>query len=191
MDELGSLLIELTCGDDERAEAAALALIRYGKGALFSLQQLSAGSNPAERWWATRALAEFPSEQAALHLIRALQDIDPAVRQCAAQGLYYKPHESAVPALVKALLDNDSLVARLAANALISIGSPAVPPLIEALQHGPPHQQMESIRALAMICDQRAIPALFNELDDDSSLIEYWANEGLERMGVGMSFFKP
>ena len=30
-----------------------------------------------------------------------------------------------------------------------------------------------------------------NALDDSSALIEYWAGEGLEKMGVGMVFYKP
>jgi HEAT repeat protein len=50
---------------------------------------------------------------------------------------------------------------------------------------------MEAMRALALIGDQRSIPLLFEALDSDSMLMEYWANEGLERMGVGMIFYKP
>jgi len=50
---------------------------------------------------------------------------------------------------------------------------------------------VEAVRALAKIGDQRAIPALFEALDDNSALIEYWASEGLEKMGVGMVFYKP
>jgi HEAT repeat protein len=50
--------------------------------------------------------------------------------------------------------------------------------------------RLEAARALASIGDTRAIPALFDALDD-SALLEYWANEGLERMGVGMCFFSP
>jgi NADPH-dependent ferric siderophore reductase len=47
------------------------------------------------------------------------------------------------------------------------------------------------MRVLALVGDKSSIPALFEALDSDSMLIEYWANEGLERMGVGMVFFKP
>jgi hypothetical protein len=28
-------------------------------------------------------------------------------------------------------------------------------------------------------------------LDSDSAVLEHWASEGLEKMGVGMSFFSP
>ena len=46
------------------------------------------------------------------------------------------------------------------------------------------------MRALAMIGDQRAIGTLFTALDDPSAIVEYWADEGLVRMGIGMVFFK-
>ena len=42
-----------------------------------------------------------------------------------------------------------------------------------------------------MIGDTRAIPELYKMLDSDSALLEYWASDGLERMGVGMVFFAP
>ena len=51
--------------------------------------------------------------------------------------------------------------------------------------------RLEAVRALSKIGDQRSIPALFECLDDSSALIEYWAGEGLEKMGVGMVFYKP
>jgi HEAT repeat protein len=50
---------------------------------------------------------------------------------------------------------------------------------------------MEIARILALIGDTRAVPTLFHALDDDSALIRHWVDEGLERMGIGMAFFKP
>ena len=70
-------------------------------------------------------------------------------------------------------------------------GAAAVPALLDLLETGLQAVRLETARTLAMIGDTRAIPALFNALDEDSALMEYWANEGLERMGVGMAFFKP
>jgi len=32
---------------------------------------------------------------------------------------------------------------------------------------------------------------LMKALEEDSALMEFWAQEGLERLGVGMLFFKP
>jgi HEAT repeat protein len=113
------------------------------------------------------------------------------VRGCAARGLQQRPDERAIPALAAALSDRDTLVARLAGNALAAAGEMAVPTLIEILQNGAFQPQCEAARALALIGDTRSIPALFDALESDSSLVGYWANEGLERMGLGMMFFLP
>ena len=83
------------------------------------------------------------------------------------------------------------LVADLAVGALEAIGEPAVPGLLEVMANGSRSARLKAVRALAMIGDERSIPALFAVLDEDSALIEYWASEGLERMGVGMAFFAP
>jgi HEAT repeat protein len=105
--------------------------------------------------------------------------------------LQQRPDDRAVPALVAALSDDDSLVVRLAANALAATGSAAVPELIKLVEDSPSKIRLEATRALALSGDTRSIPALFNALDSDSTLMEYWANEGLDRLGVGMTFFKP
>jgi HEAT repeat protein len=188
---MDDLLLALTSGDDERAEDAARRLAAHGEAAIPALRSLLAAPQAETRWWAARALAEIPGGWAAPWSIEALRDPDIAVRQCAALGISRQPDEQAVPALVEAMSSDDALLARLAANALASIGEAAVPALLDLLENGPQPVRLEAARALAMIGDTRAIPALFNALDGDSALLEYWANEGLERMGVGMMFFKP
>jgi HEAT repeat protein len=95
-----------------------------------------------------------------------------------------------VAALVTALQSGDQLLAYLVGNALISTGAAAVPALIEMMQSGTPAARLEAARALATIADPRAIPALFHALDE-GSVLNYWATLGLERMGVGMIYFKP
>jgi HEAT repeat protein len=89
------------------------------------------------------------------------------------------------------LAAEDALTRRLAGDALTAIGSPVVPQLLNLLQQGEPWTQLEAVRALAKIGDERAIPALFEATDGNSALIEYWASEGLEKMGVGMVLFRP
>jgi HEAT repeat protein len=188
---MDDLLLELTSGDDERAEAAAAAVGGYGADALSIVEPLLHSSQVDFRWWAVRALAELPVGESAPLLIQALKDEALAVRQCAALGLSRQPDERAVQALIEAMASDDALLARLAANALEAIGAAAVPALLDVLENGVQPVRLEAARTLAMIGDTRAIPALFNALDEDSALMEYWANEGLERMGVGMMFFKP
>lgn len=188
---LHELLHELTSGDDPRAEVAARSIGAYGEQALSILVPLLQSSNADHRWWGTRALSELPGDLVGEYLIQALKDPDPAVQQCAALGLSRKPDAAAIPALVEAMSSNEALLVRLAANALASIGSEAVPALLGILEGQDGPVRMEAARALAHIGDHRSIPALYKALDEDSALLEYWANEGLERMGVGMVFFKP
>jgi HEAT repeat protein len=79
----------------------------------------------------------------------------------------------------------------LAADALAALGECAVSPLTETLRSEDAAVRIEAARALASIDDPAVIAPLFAALDDDSSLVTYWAKEGLQRRGVGMVFFKP
>lgn len=189
--DLATLIQDLISGEDAKAEAAALAMAHTGEEVLPSLQEILHQEDAEARWWATRALAEVKSAGVVPLLLEALDDPHPAVRQCAALALNYAPHAEAIPRLSSLLMDSDRLLAHLAAGALAAIGADAVPALLEMLRHGPQAARLEAVRALAMIGDKRSIPDLLTALDEDSALLEYWADEGLQRMGVGMSFFKP
>lgn len=191
MNNTQALLSALLSGDDRRAEVAARRIASFGTDALPVLQELLASHDPESRWWAIRALAEIKDPQISLLLRPALHDPDLAVRQCAALALRQLPCSQAIPDLIACLGAEDRLLAHLAADALIATGPEAVPPLLETMQHGPQASRLEAVRALALISDHSTIPVLFAALDDESALIEHWANEGLERMGVGMVFFKP
>jgi HEAT repeat protein len=193
-------LAELTAGDDERAEAAVAALAALPQSqwedVLTALGEMSNDTEADTRWWGVRALAAVPAPGALRLLIRALGDEDAAVRQCAALGLRLHPAtipraQQAIPALIAALDDRDHLCAQLSTDALVQIGEAAVPALLDVMENGSRTARLKAVRALAKIGDQRAIPALFTALDENSALMEYWASEGLERMGVGMVFFEP
>lgn len=195
MTALDELFRQLTSSDDSLSEKTAQDI-----ASLFSLQpnevlqgldSLLNNSLADARWWALRILAELPGELAIPRLLVGLQDTQAEVRQCAALGLRKHADASALPVLVEALADADNLVAQLARDALVAIGKDATPALLELMEHGALPARLQAVRALAMISDERAIPALFNQLDGDSSWMEYWASLGLERMGVGMSFFLP
>jgi HEAT repeat protein len=200
---IAALMAALTSGDDHQAEAAVADLARLDapnhQAALVALREMlstpssspsvSAASADAEtRWWAARALAELGDSPS---LIPLLADADPTIRQCAALGLRTHPDLQALEALAHGLHDPDPLAARLAADALVALGQPAAPVLIDALQNGPHPVRLHAVRALAALKDIRSIPALFEALSQDSALLEYWAAEGLDNMGVGTSFFLP
>lgn len=196
------LLGELFSGDDTRAERAAVRLAGLAAGpqstVLARLQALLGSSEADRRWWGARTLAGVHDPSVPGWLVGLLEDPEASVRQCAALGLRLQPDAMAVPALVGALGDTDRLVARLAADALVAICEAAVPALIEVAGSGVTgahrnrsNARLQAVRALALIGDRRAAKALYDALEDDSALQVYWAEQGLERMGVGMVFFNP
>ena len=113
------------------------------------------------------------------------------MRQCAALGLASQPDEGAIPPLVQALSDEDTLVGNLAVKALVNIGRPAVPSLIEMVKSASQSARILALRALVEIRDHRAIPVMMQVMEEDSALLQHWAKEGLERLGLDMVYIKP
>jgi HEAT repeat protein len=191
MSDLENLFSDLIGGDDQCAEAAVKEIAEYGSGALPGLHELLSSSDVDERWWAVRTLAVIDDPLVPTLLAGALGDPDEGVRWCAALAFRNHPDPNVVPDLVAMLAEGHPVSARLAGDALVEVGKPAVPALLEALVGAPPSVRIEVVRALALIEDESVIPALFAALDDESAVVEYWADEGLQRQGVGMTFFKP
>ena len=192
---IGDFLAELTSGDDERAEASVEKIAALGENCaddpIDVLQELLSSPDSEIRWWGVRALASISDPRVASILIKALADESAAVRQCAALGLRLHPTPQAIAGLLDCLSDEDHLVIELSGDVLVEIGEQAVPALITVAEDGNPKTRLEAVRSLSRIGDTRAIPVLFGVLDEGSALMEYWAAEGLERMGVGMVFYKP
>lgn len=191
MTTLQELLNDLTSGDETRAENAVTALTALGERAIPSLLELTRSPDADIRWWAVRALAQSPHCRTEWLIPFLTADPAPEIRQCAALGLAVKADESAIQPLVQALSDADGMVGSLAANALVKIGSAAVPALIEVVKVGAQAARILALRALAEIKDQRAIPVMMKVMEEDSSLLQYWAQEGLERLGLNMIYLKP
>lgn len=191
MAALSELLNQLVNGSETEADKAARELAALEYAAIPPLAGLLHDPNPETRWWAARSLAEIRLPEAAVHLLTALQDPDENVQHCALLGLRQNPNAENVPTLCNLLHVENPLTAHLAADALIAIGTPAVPPLLEILKTGKPAARIQAARALAKIGDTRSIAGLFDLYEDDSALLEYWAEQGLEKMGVGMQFFLP
>src|SRR5512140_213601 len=181
------LLTDLTSGDEQRAEAAAQRLAELGEAVLPALEQLLGSDVADERWWAIRTIGQMPAPPTSL-LIRALGDPSSHVRAGAALALATHPAEEAASALVKALEDEDSIVGLLAVNALVSIGKPATTALIEAYPASNPRGRIQTMRALADIRDHRAIPLMMKAIEEESALLRFWAEQGLERLGLNMVY---
>lgn len=198
MTTLESLLDDLISGDEARAEAAIPQLIEMDDAAIPPLLDLSKSSDVDARWWALRTLASTAHARIEW-LLPFLNDPAAEVRQCAALGLAIKADSSATESLVRALSDEDSMTSSLAVNALIKIGNAAVPSLIEAVKrrpepaegNGTQSQRIHALRALAEIKDHRAIPVMMQVMQEDSALLQHWAQEGLERLGLDMVYIKP
>jgi HEAT repeat protein len=189
---LQDLLNDLTSGDEVRAENAVPALIGLGEEAIPALLDLTRSEDVDQRWWGLRVLAQLPyTSRQAEWLIPFLNDPAREVRQCAALGLSIKPEESAIQPLVQALSDEDSMVSSLAVNALVKIGKPAVPALIEVVKGGSQAARIHALRALAEIRDHRAIAIMMKVMEEDSVLLQHWAKEGLDRLGLDMVYIKP
>ena len=179
----------LFSGDDAVAEAALAYAV---PGWLPELEAVLRGDDPDRRWWAVRALDRVPGAAATRMLLNAAADPDSTVRSAAIFALGVRAAPEAVLPLLFALGDDSEFLARLATDALIHVGQPAVSGLVRALeQDAQPRVRANAARALALIVDTSAIPALFNALSDELALVQYWAEEGLERMGVGQVYFKP
>jgi HEAT repeat protein len=188
---LQNLLDDLTGGDEERAEQAVSGLVELGEEAIPSLLDLTRSDDVDSRWWAIRTLAGSPLCRTEWLIPFLTNDPAPEIRQCAALGLAGKPDESATQPLVQALSDEDSMVSSLAANALVKIGSAAVPSLIEIVTNGKQSARIHALRALAEIKDHRAIPIMMKVMQEDSALLQHWAKEGLDRLGLDMVYIKP
>jgi HEAT repeat protein len=191
MREIEALISELACGDEARAEAAAIKISEFGEPGFHSLLDLLRSEDSDQRWWATRALALCGGEATGEALVESLQDPDLAVRYCAALALRYVPSVPAISALLEAMASEDPLLSRLASDALASIGSPALLQLREAAQSQRIALRLGAVRALSHLGEPEAAPILFQALDDPSPLVQFWAEVGLDRLGVGMVFFEP
>jgi len=188
--EIQSLLIELNSGDDHRAELAVPALSAQGDSALPALQEMLDSTVIDSRWWAVRCLAQMENPPSDL-LVGSLEDGSQEVRQCAALAISHHPHISAIKSLLDLIQETESVTTNLAATALIAIGKEAIPGLLELLPNLKDGSRIEAYRAIACIADQRAIPVLMSALDEDSLAINYWAEEGLNRLGLDMVYLEP
>jgi len=196
--DLQDLLADLTSGNDTRAENAIPGITELGMAAIPALLELTHTHSADSRWWGVRALAASPHTRTE-DLLPLLSDPAPEVRAAAALAICEHPHESAVPALIRLLADENALVASLAGNALVKIGSSSVAGLLEVMNarvepgrnEAPTRVRILALRALAEIRDPRAIPVMMRSMSEESAVLHYWAQAGLERLGLDMVYIKP
>jgi hypothetical protein len=190
MSDLAQLLSDLSSGDDRLAEKSVEQLLDLKEDAIPDLLKLRDSTNEDARWWAYCTLGQMHDVDVNW-FFPGLDDPCAGVRESAAMALCHHPKPIAIPRLIAVLDDPDRLVATLAANALIGIGKDATLDLMIAFEKGTPAAQIEVVRALSEIHDQRAIPLFMSSQENGSEMVKFWAEQGLENLGVGMVYFNP
>jgi len=187
---LARLLADLTSQNESKAEAAATALAAAGPAAVPALLSLLVSNVTDERWWAIRTLALVEGAKAEWFL-DALLDPQAEVRAAAALAIAGHPDARAVGALIPLLSDEDNVASVMAVNALVEIGAPGVMPIVEAYEQAPARGRIQIVRCLAELRDPRAIHLLMRAQGEASAVVQYWAQEGLERLGLNMVYLRP
>ncbi len=190
-DPLEMFLNAVEASDDPGAERAAVTLSDASRDPLPALRRMLMGPEVNRRWWAVRALAALGTEGAVEPIIGALTDPDGDVRACAVVALAHLRPQAGIDPLVARLSDRSAYVGRLAADALSQFGPPAVEALVRALEEGDTPARAGAARALSVLGSPRAIPALCRALDDPSATVTHYARQALDRMGVGITLFRP
>lgn len=204
-DLVQALLDAIDTGDDEAAEGRARACAGRA-GIVPALRPLLTDADPDRRWWAVRALAAIGGDEAIALLSARLTDADVATRCAAALGLGQLRATVAIPALAGRLGDEAGWMRDTTADALAMIGEPALPSLVDALDHGPEGVRVRAAAAIRKIVGSAlayprgaefeapfrpAIGALFRALNDPNRLVRHNAYETLDRLGLLETMIVP
>jgi HEAT repeat protein len=130
---------------------------------------------------ACTALGQIGDIAAVPELITRLDDANCDVRCAACTALGLIGDASAVPALIARL--GGRYMSKAAANALVQIGKPAVPALIEALTSPSNRVRIAACTALGQIGDNTAVPKLIECLKDIESIVRSTACTALGLIG--------
>ena len=191
MAEHTSLFDQFNSLDDSACEAQAIALGEQGEVGLQTLQQLLKSADADLRFWAVRGLWANGSPAAVARLIETLEDENEMVRSGATLALGELKAEAAIEALARLVTTDDSASGDHAADALAKIGPPSAQVLIEAMRSKQARVRRRAAKALIPVESKKAIPVLFEALDDESYTVRHYAENALARMGVGqMVYFR-
>ena len=187
--EIEQLIEDLKDKDSKVRKDAAEDLGNIGDSlAVDPLIEALRDENSFVRQNAAKALGQIKDVKAVEPLIEALGDKDNDVRKYAAAALGYIGDTKAIKPLIEALkvvdfYDEDAREAAM--NALVSIGEPAVEPLIEALgdKEIKTGTRCYAAEALGNIGDNRALKPLIEALGDEETFIKFYAAEALGNIG--------
>lgn len=145
------------------------------------LEELLAHTDPEIRAVATRSLGLVGSDEAALRILRRLQDGDAAVREAAADALGRIGADALVAGpLIRALEDRHRTVARTALTSVVRRRlRSATSALVDRALDGASPIRIESYRALGVLRADSATHVLIAGLADSSPAVRLAAAEAL------------
>lgn len=174
-------------GNDEATEQVVSRLTAADTAALLPL----CGDPDAEvRWWAARALAHCADTTAIAPLLALLAAAEPTVRTVAALALgqigqrWPPPQPDLLTRLAERLADPAGTVRQAAADALVLCGNAAVGALAQVLQGDQAGARTRAAYALSKIATLPAAGVLYHCLNDPNYLVQSYAYETLEKMGL-------
>jgi HEAT repeat protein len=116
-------------------------------------------------------------------LLALLEDENPDTRSGVAAALGFIRDPRAVEPLITALSDKDPGVRAQVVSALMTLGGPAVDPLMKSLQVHDSDVQQGAALILGMIQDPRAVEPLIVTLKDPNPEVRAWVVWALGRIG--------
>ncbi|HIE50344.1 MAG TPA: HEAT repeat domain-containing protein [Armatimonadetes bacterium] len=167
----------------ESAVEAAEQLVKRKKMVkVFKKRTVQAKENAAE---VLALLSTRPgvAKKAAENLVEMLSDIEIPVRQAAAAALGWMGKVAVDPLLEEGLTSPDQDVRRNSTQALITIGFPALPKLINALETGSAPVREGVAFALGELRSTRSIPALIGVLNAAEEDVRLSARDALVKIG--------
>lgn len=187
---LESLLAAIHANDDEAAEQVVTAYTVESAPALNEVLSLFNADDADQRWWAVRTAAavapwtEGGAEALETPLRDRLHDADPAVRCAAALAAGQLELVALVDELACALGDQSGWVRSSAADALALMGEPAVPALLQVLAGTEQGARTRAAYALSKIRTMEVANAFYHCLQDENQLVQTYAYDTLEQMGL-------
>jgi HEAT repeat protein len=141
--------------------------------------------HPEECYAAIELLGKAQHRAALPYLIDLLRDGEAAALHFAVVVALGNIGDSApLPELLAALRGDDMWIRVAVIGALIKIGPPSVPGLIEAARDDNKAVRRAAAKALGKIGDEAAVPVLSQALSDADSAVRQFAAQALERLGV-------
>ncbi|QLQ07414.1 MAG: hypothetical protein HZY76_16290 [Anaerolineae bacterium] len=185
---LDSLLAAIHANDDEAAEQVVTQYTAESAPVLDDILSLLDADDADRRWWAVRtAAAVAPLTEGSMArlegpLRQRLYDADP---RCAVRPRWQSVTwlTGLVDEPASALSDESGWVRSSAADALALLGEPAVPALLRAGRHsaGRTHR---AAYALSKIHTMEVANAFYHCLQDENRLVQTYAYDTLEQMGL-------